>query len=332
MPVLNFFIDKNHFPYKYVNDLDFDNKELLAQLGSANTWLLWTLRTYMELNGLYTCNLTDTIPDSGIAIFFRGSIELAAKPNKKQFWVCIVADGVWHPYSQVNLFQNYQQHSKYPHSYFMRHWHQLNIIKSNSGNLRPKNICYFGDELNLAPELRTDDWKDFLKLNGFTFIIPDYSKWNDYADIDIVIGIRSFSSDDFLNKPSSKLINAWRAETVFIGGNDSAFEYERQTEFDYIKVVSYSGLKEILLKLKQDESLYHTYKSRAAVCGERFPDKLFTEQWVKVIDEVISPGYMRYLTANYFTYKYFIISRFLIYRAEALGVRFKRYSRKFRTK
>src|SRR5476651_1428380 len=98
---LHFFIDKGHFPYQFQDDLSFTNKKLVELLGSSNTWLLWTLRTYLELKRHYNCTLTDTIPATGVTFFFRGSINLTQKPNPHQFWVCMVADSVWHPYSQV---------------------------------------------------------------------------------------------------------------------------------------------------------------------------------------------------------------------------------------
>jgi hypothetical protein len=322
---LNFYIDKNHFPYGYQNDLRVDNQELLGVLGGANTWIYWILRTYLELKNDFDCKFTDEIPASGITLFFRGSIGLTQKPNKNQFWVCIVADATWHPYSHINLFQNYASIAKYPQSYFIRHWYQLGIIKSQSTNALPKNIYYFGDKANLAPELLSDDWNKFVDENDFSFITPHFSEWNNYTDADIVIGIRSFKKgEQFLNKPSSKLINAWRANVVFIGGEDVAYADERQTEFDYIDVDSYENFKASLLKLKIDPTLYQKYRLQALKCSERFPDSFFSGQWHQVITETIIPLYQQSLKKNIFAYYTFRLTRFAIYKWNALTIRFKR--------
>ncbi len=323
--ILNFFIDKDHFPYQFKDDLSFKSKNLLDALGGTNTWLLWTLRTYLELKEHFDCNLTDVIPESGITFFFRGSINFTQKPNKNQFWVCMVADAVWHPYSHVNLFQNHSTLTAYPQSFFIRHWHQLSIIKSKSVNSSPQNIYYFGDKTNLAPMLRSEDWQSFIEKNGFKFQIPPFSKWNDYSVIDVVIGIRSFNGDEiFLNKPSSKLINAWRANVVFIGGSDSAYTYERQTSLDYIDVKTYDELKTALLNLTNDNELFHKYRQQSVKCAERFPDTFFVDQWISLINNKILPLYQQSIKAGSFAYYKFLFARFVIYKSQALAIRFKK--------
>jgi hypothetical protein len=293
-------------------------------MGGTNTWMLWTLRTYLELKDNFECALTDEIPQKGITFFFRGSINLAQKPNKDQFWICMVADASWHPYSHVNLFQNHSSLSKYPGSFFIRHWQQLSIVKSKSINSIPQNIYYFGDAVNLAPELRSEDWRSFTDANGFVFKIPPLSTWNDYSDIDVMIGIRGFDNNQYLNKPSSKLINAWRANVVFIGGSDSAYAYERKTEFDYISVKTYEDLKDALLNLRNDPDLFNKCRQQSVKCAERFPEAFFREQWINLIENNIAPLYQRSIKKNLFSHYIFLLTRFLIYRSEALALRFKK--------
>ena len=324
---LNFYIDPDHFPYAYQDDLSFNNKGLLEELGSANTWLLWTLRTYLELKDRFTCLLSDTIAAKGITIFFRGSVPLAQKPNREQFWVCMVADGTWHPYSHINIFQNIEGIKKYPQSWFIRHWQQLLIKKSTSRNTTPKTIYYFGDVANLAPELRSEDWNMFIKENNFEFEIPHFSQWNDYSKIDVVLGIRSFKSGEtYPNKPSSKLINAWRAGVVFIGGEDSAYAHERETTYDFIVVKSYGELKSELVRLKSSPEEFQKYRTQAVACAGRFPDSFFVDQWVNLVNDMIIPLYAVSPKMGFVRYCLFISQRFFIYRSEALTLRLKSFS------
>jgi len=297
----------------------------MEELGSANTWLLWTLRTYLELKDRFTCLLSDAMPAIGITLFFRGSVSLAQKPNRDQFWVCMVADGTWHPYSHVNIFQNVEGIKKYPQSWFIRHWQQLLIKKSTSPNLGPKNIYYFGDVVNLAPELRSDDWSRFIKENDFDFEIPHFSQWNDYSKIDLVLGIRSFKSGEtYPNKPSSKLINAWRAGVVFMGGEDSAYAFERKTALDFITIKSYGELKSELLRLKSHPEEFQKYRSQAVACAARFPDIFFVDQWVNLLNDKIMPSYAVSPKMGFGRYLLFIFTRFFIYRSEALTLRLKK--------
>lgn len=322
---LHFFIDKEHFPYEYQGDLSFTNSKLVELLGSANTWLLWTLRTYLELKQQYDCTLTDTMPANGITFFFRGSVNLTQKPNWDQFWVCMVADSVWHPYSQVNIFQNMAAANKYPGSFFIRHWDQLNIIKSKSQNTVPKNIFYFGEAVNLAPELRSADWRNFLTDNKFVFKNPHFSQWNDYSEADIVIGIRSFGpQDQHINKPASKLFNAWRANVLFIGGNDSAYSHECETEFDYIAVKNYDELKKVLVDLKTNSQLYAKYRSQAIVRGDRLSHEFFLDQWIKVINGKIIPIYKRSGTSTWLQHQAFLLNRYLIFKSESIALRLRK--------
>ncbi|MDB5287594.1 MAG: hypothetical protein JWR05_2543 [Mucilaginibacter sp.] len=323
-PILNFFIDKKHYPYEFEDNLSFNNKKLLELLG-PDAWLCWTLRTYLELKDYYTCYLTDTIPESGITFFFRGSINFTQKPNKAQFWICSVGDAFWHPYSHINLFQNNLAINIYPNSYFIRLWQQLHTIKFNPLNGPPKNIYYFGDEANLAVELKSQDWKDFIAKNDFVFKIPHSSEWNDYSNADFVIGIRPFNpKNKFLNKPASKLINSWRANVVFIGGHDTAFDHERQTEFDFVSVKNYLELKENLINLKNNRSLYTKYRLQSIECGKRYPDDFFVNQWFTLINEKIMPLYNQSINSTTYLHNKFLLTRFMIYKSEALVDRLKK--------
>lgn len=322
--LLNFYIDKPHFPYQFSGDCNFDDEDLLSGLGGCNTWLLWTLRTYLELRKIYQCRLTDNMPESGIVLFFRGSVGLTEKPNKDQFWVCMVADTTWHPYSQVNLFQNAYWINKYPQSYFIRHWPQLDIIKSRRNGVSPQNIAYFGDLNNLAAELKSEDWTNFIAANDYTFNIPPSTEWNDFTNVDLVIGIRSFDkNENFLSKPSSKLINSWRANAVFISGNDSACLYEKEDEFDFVEVADYDALKNVLSKIKDDKVMFGRYRSRAIVRGERFSDSFFVNQWTDLIDKKLIPAYSKSLQRNSIERAAFIARRFSMYKWAALTRRIR---------
>jgi hypothetical protein len=320
---LHFYIDPDHFPYAHQHALDLDNKTLLNELGSMNTWLLWTLRTYLELKSHFHCILTDRMPKNGIIFFFRGSVNLTQKPERGQFWVCMVADSTWHPFSHVNIFQNQRAAARNPRSYFIRHWQQLNIKPSVSANICPKNIAYFGDVANLAPELRSEEWTRFTRNNGFRFLLPPIHAWNDYTDIDIVLGIRSFeTSKTYDNKPASKLINAWRANTVFIGGGDSAYADESSSELDYICASSYASLKSWLIKLRDEPGLFTLYQQQTRVCTERFPDAFFKEQWLRLVTEELGPLSQKAISTGWLGHNFFLARGFLRYRLKALAARF----------
>ncbi|WP_374951531.1 hypothetical protein [Mucilaginibacter sp.] len=312
IPVLNFFIDPEHYPYDYDPALSINapaHRQLKLALSSANTWLLWTLRTYLELKDRYTCRLTDQMPENGIVFFFRGSVSMEQRPGNDQFWVCLVADSTWHPFSQINVFQNLEASRRYRQSFFKRHWPPLSVLRRRQSRDGLKRIYYMGDRTNLSQEFRSADWTRFLKTEGFTFVCPPVGKWNDYRKADAALAARSFDGDPYLNKPASKLINAWLGHVVFIGTPESAYEAEKKGTLDMVIVESYAALKITLLRLRDDLELFHRYQDRSAERSTEYNIDIYRRDWEQLIDGHVLPLAATWFNQTRASYRYYLFMR-----------------------
>jgi hypothetical protein len=324
--ILYFYIDQDHFPYDYHKELSIDDKQnsrVKAALSSADTWLLWPFRTYLELKDHYCCHLVDEMPQEGIILFFRGSVSMDQRPLEKQFWMCLVADSTWHPFSQVNVFQNQEAAQTYKNGHFIRHWPSPDILRRTIPLAGLKCLYYMGDINNLTPELKSEDWKNFLSDEGIRFICPSVSGWNDYRDVDAVIAIRSFDGDPYLNKPASKLINAWAGNVIFIGANESAYLAEINDPHDMVRVDSYVQLKLILLQLRDDVELARMYQSRSVERSVKYSLDFFRNSWIRLIEDSILPTASLWARKSKFDYRLYIIGRLLKKRSFSLQNHFR---------
>ena len=85
------------------------------------------------------------------------------------------------------------------------------------------------------------------------FIVRGPNNWNDYSDIDVVVAVRDFRpTKKYENKPPSKLFNAWLANSVFIGGGDSAYRQVGAPGEDYLVAQKEEDLKRHLVRLRED--------------------------------------------------------------------------------
>jgi hypothetical protein len=168
-----------------------------------------------------------------------------------------VADFLPHPGAQLQIVQNAAHARRLPGSIFMPHWPQPNLIprKPARGDAF-ETVAFFGDEQNLAPELRTEAFKNELReACGLQLRIQKANEWHDYSAVDAVLAVRDFSSARHLHKPATKLYNAWIAGVPFITGRDSACAAEAKDGIEYFTARSKTELLELLAHLKKNPAL-----------------------------------------------------------------------------
>jgi hypothetical protein len=137
----------------------------------------WTLQTYLHLKDAgYPCQLVSRIPDEGIILSHRDFLNDQLSFSNKTLLVCLISDkgrsGSKGLYSKtnVNVVQNPSliEHdgSGNFRSYFIRHWPQAGLIpRDDSRGTRFENVRFYGETVNLIPQLRTSEWKTWLKQN-----------------------------------------------------------------------------------------------------------------------------------------------------------------------
>lgn len=279
----------------------------------------WTLQTYIYLKAAgFPCNLVGSMPSQGIVIAHRDFLPFTLRPSAQVLLICIQADRPKHPYAQIHIVQNFQdQQLKEPSHlgtrYYIPHWPQPELIpRDSSRGDRFENVSYFGITYNLAPELKRSAWREELKALGLSWQVIQPDEWNDYSNVDVVVGVRSFDyAGKYLWKPPSKLFNAWHAGVPAILGPESAFKAERKSELDYIEVTSINELISALKHLKHNVELRRAMAENGKLrAQETQPDKLVTK-WIDFFTNVSMPAYARWCGAPDWTRQLFLQRSYL---------------------
>lgn len=253
----------------------------------------WIYQTwhYLTRAGI-PCKLSDQLSNEGIIITLGGSLPpLFGKKtlSKNLFLVDVVADNPPFPEAHLHIVQNKKQARKTKNSFYIPHWPQPHLIpRDPERKNRFENICFFGHEKNLAPELQTSSWQQELKKElGLHFKIKSPQEWHDYSDVDCVIAIRDFSKKAHLDKPGTKLYNAWLAGVPFIGGNDSAYHTDGHPGTNYLVASSLEKLFESLKRLKEDEKIRIKLVEEGKKSAVQFTQQATLERWKKLVTETI---------------------------------------------
>ncbi len=286
----------------------------------------WVLQTYNKLknaghNNYHLCN---EIPDEGIIISHRGALEDSFKPNSKQLLFCMQADWGRHPYAQAHSVQNNKQTFKEGTptinrylqpgpSYYTRLWPQPGLQgRDNTRGDSFENVAYLGNPENLAAGLRSAEWKASLDALGVNWLIEtEVEKWIDYSNVDCMVAVRSFDYAEHLVKPANKLYNAWLAGIPAILGHESAYQYERKSEYDYLEVVSVEDAYEAVKKLKQDADYRNKMIANGQQRAAEIQDSKLVDSWVALIEDKLKADYERWRSCGALKRQWFFMNRHL---------------------
>jgi hypothetical protein len=297
----------------------------------------WTVKTYGYLSKMgFPCRLTHELPDEGIIITHREFFKNTMIPNRRQLFVCAVADFWRHPFAQLHIVQNSSDpllvdaKPAWPAA-FIPLWTESGLIPRNPARgERFENVCYFGLPPRLAPQLHSEKFAARLREHGFNFRVVPRDRWDDYSDTDAVLAVRSFAPVSWHKFPPSKLYNSWMAGVPALLGSESAYQAERRSEYDYFEVHNVDEVLETLLRLRGDPAL------RAAVarnCAERAagvnPARI-AEMWTTFLTKVAAPAWRNwhsrsaasrtgFRVARVFSYLKFVCVDFVL-----RGIRFVR--------
>ncbi|NEP79124.1 MAG: hypothetical protein F6K17_01925 [Okeania sp. SIO3C4] len=260
----------------------------------------WTLQTYLYLKeDGFPCTLVGTIPDEGIVIAHRDSFPYELRPTPKVLMVCIKPDRNPHPYAQLQVVQNPQDAKNLRNSYYIPLWRQPGLIpRSLERGDRFENIGYFGISHNLAPELKAGSWSKQLEELGLNWKVIPKHRWHDYSNIDTIVAVRNFQQQDFVQKPATKLYNAWQAGVPAILGKESAFQSERKNEFDYFEVSSVDDAISVLKHLKNNPQLCQKVRENGKVRGQEIEPQNVVKQWRNFLKDVAVPKYKEWCSAS----------------------------------
>ncbi len=226
---INFFIPDHHLPDKE-RRANWEAGEVpdLLPSGKAACAQAWLFQTWVAVGDEVNSSIVQTLPKSGIVVTLSNFLPPNFRASKNQFIAAVAADFLPHSGTQLQILQNAAHMKRFPGSIFMPLWPQPNLIPRNPARGDAfKTVAFFGDEQNLAPELRTAAFKNELQeVCGLQLKIQKANEWHDYSAVDAVLAIRDFSNARHLHKPATKLYNAWIAGVPFISGRDSSYAAE----------------------------------------------------------------------------------------------------------
>jgi hypothetical protein len=274
----------------------------------------WILQTYYRLlNVGVDCSIGPALPTSGIIISHKACLPNSFKPSKTQLLVCIAADWGRHPFAQVNIVQNpmgirpeginrSERYLGLGKNIYIRHWPQAGIIprdKSRADALT--TIAYIGRKENLAIELKSEKWNQFLSQKGIKWlIVDDPEKWHDYSLIDATISIRDFSGNLYPWKPASKLFNSWKAGVIPICAAESSFTEERQKPEECFIAHSMDQLHSIINELHSDQTLVKNSFKASINRSQDVSFEAITKDWEGILKNDLSYEYEKWIAKTSF--------------------------------
>lgn len=255
---LHFYIPEHHLPSKErCSEWLGGRIPSLLEGGKSASVQAWLFQTWAELGSLCDCELVTELPTHGVIITLSNLLPEGFRASAHQFIATVVADFVPHPGAQLQIVQNAAHARRLPGSVFMPHWPQPNLIaRDPSRGGRFERAAFFGDLSNLLPELA--DFGFASRLQSETSMLLEVrgaDRWHDYSDVDLVLAVRDFTKARHLNKPATKLYNAWLAGVPMIGGCDSAFAAEAQAGTDYLTARSAEECIRLVKQLRDNPTL-----------------------------------------------------------------------------
>jgi hypothetical protein len=262
---------------------------------------IWTVKTFGYLSKMgFPCHLTDKLPDEGIIVTHREFFTNGMIPNRRQLFVCVVADFQRHPFAQLHIVQNArdpllaQATPAWPAAY-MPHWPETGMVPRDParGDLF-ENVSYFGLPARLAPQLRSPQFAARLREHGFNFRIVSRDRWNDYGDTDAVLAVRSFAPLSWHKFPPTKLYNCWLAGVPGLLGAESAYQAERRNDLDFFEVRSADEVLETLLRLRGDPALRAAVARNCAKRAAGVDPMRIAETWADFLNKVAVPAWQHW--------------------------------------
>lgn len=255
---IQFFIPEHHLPDKARRAMwEAGVVPDLLPSGKAASAQAWLFQTWMAVRDEVDSSIVQSLPENGIVVTLSNLLPPNFRASRHQFIAAVVADFLPHSGAQLQILQNAAHARRLPGSIFMPHWPQPNLIPRNPARGDAfETVAFFGDEQNLAPELRTAAFKNELReVCGLQLRIQKSNEWHDYSAVDAVLAVRDFSNARHLHKPATKLYNAWIAGVPFISGCDSACAAEAKNGTEYFTARSKTELLKLLAHLKNNPAL-----------------------------------------------------------------------------
>lgn len=289
--------------------------------GDHSNFTAWIAQTYFHLRQAgFPCEIAGEIPEQGILIADRDTLDNDYPFLDKVMLVCVKSDKEYHPSAHLHIVYNPSSWEKVKDSiwnpHLISHWPMPGLIpRDRERNTLVENISYIGTRGQLAPELRSEAWPESLAtLNCHWMPIWDRFQWNNYTNLDVIVAARSFDSRNYPNKGSIKLINAWHAGVPALLTPELGFLAERKTELDFIIIHSLEEAIEAVRRLKSSPELYQKMVENGYERAKEHTIETTLNQWMSFFKDVAFPTYDQWSALSQFEKRWLFSQRYLAFK------------------
>lgn len=202
------------------------------------------------------------------------------------FIVGIRADFRPFPYGRFEIVQN--REAEGGRKIFMPLYPQPGLVPRDPARQGVENVCVSG---RLQNSIGLEELRGALEAMGCKLVFKGEGHWQEMSDVDVLLGIRTFSKELHRTKPATKMLNAWLAGIPFIGGYDSAYSQTGTPGRDYLRVASFEELLEAVWRLASDPELYGQLVGNGQRKVQDYLPERITDQWGDFFEQQVFPEY-----------------------------------------
>jgi glycosyltransferase involved in cell wall biosynthesis len=302
-------------------DRKFVREDYTRWTGYHSNFTAWVAQTYFYLKKAgFSCKIADKIPEEGILIADRDSLDNNYPCLDRVMLICAKSDREYHPSAHLHVVHNPPSWQKdrdtFWNPHLISHWLMPGLIPRDKERQNlVENIAYIGTSGQLAPELKSKTWTETISsLNCNWMPICDTEQWNDYSCLDVVVAARSFNSKVYPNKGAIKLINAWYAGVPAILTPESGFLAERRTELDFLLVHSLEEAIQAVDRLKRSPELYHQMVYNGYERSQEYTIQQTSNKWISFIKNIVFPTYEKWSKLSRYDKKMLFLRRYFAFK------------------
>jgi len=253
----------------------------------------WIFQTYLRLR--------EPLSELGYAVdfsdqFVRGAINIAHRdrlnnwftPYFRFYIVGIRADRPAIKVCDWEIVQNGRSGER-RHTSHIPHWPQPGLKRRESSRAsRIEHAGYFGRTGTTSGWLQSAEFRTRLSAMGVSFEIHE-TDWTDYSMTDLAIAHRLESATMLLQKPASKLVNAWLAGVPALLNDEPAFRELRESSLDYLVIDSAADVYAAVAQLKGHPQLYEAMVRNGERRGRQFSVDAVRRRWLDCLQNEIIP-------------------------------------------
>jgi hypothetical protein len=255
---------------------------------------IWILQTFLRLRAAgEPVHLAAAPPSQGVVVCFADDFDDLRPHARNLTTLSVRADRRPQPRADFEVVQNTS--SAGAGRFYIPHWTQPGLIgRDPARGTRVETIGYMGATQQLHEELLAPSWERELDRRGLTWANRMVTfqgndvrhrgfRWNDYAEVDVVVGLRPPTLWESQAKPAAKLQNAWSAGVPAVLSPELPYRELRRSSLDYLEAGDATEALQAIDRLRSDDGLYAAMVANGLQRAEEFDVEHVRARWTHVL-------------------------------------------------